>query len=473
MALPRNSITDFEVANAPYALAEVSVHIANPDGSKGALATLYSGLAGVQTLSNPQTLDNTGKWQQPVYIDTDYILSIDSPLDPLLDHDTGVVRYGGGWRGDYVGGGTRYNIDDRILGPSGEAEESNVYRSQSIWTSTDWATDVADPTNMVLEMDYQALRALALSAVPDASESQKGVIEIATQAETNAGADDTRAITPLKLQSRQATESLKGIAEVATQAETNTGANDTHIVTPSKLHARAASESLTGIIAIATTGEAQGGSDDAKAMTPVKTKAAIESVAHSYALTQTFNNAVVINQNGVDTLSLQGTTSIGIQLRATSAADDSEIFQIVDTGGDLIFRSRNNDGSSKVTAVTMASGGGITVGAPAGGNKGVGTINAQGDVYKNNSAYTNPDYVFEYVFRGHVEKFADNPGAKEYRGPMALDELETYVQENLRLPGISDDPMGAFERSDKVLEKLEEMTLYIIDLHKRLKALGG
>jgi len=38
-----------------------------------------------------------------------------------------------------------------------------------------------------------------LSTLKDASETQKGVIEIATQAETNTGTDDLKAITPLKL----------------------------------------------------------------------------------------------------------------------------------------------------------------------------------------------------------------------------------------------------------------------------------
>jgi len=36
--------------------------------------------------------------------------------------------------------------------------------------------------------------------VPDADETTKGIIEIATQAETNTGTDDTKALTPLKLE---------------------------------------------------------------------------------------------------------------------------------------------------------------------------------------------------------------------------------------------------------------------------------
>jgi hypothetical protein len=44
----------------------------------------------------------------------------------------------------------------------------------------------------------QANWAIAEGFVPDASETVKGVIEIATQAETNTGTDDVRALTPLK-----------------------------------------------------------------------------------------------------------------------------------------------------------------------------------------------------------------------------------------------------------------------------------
>lgn len=81
----------------------------------------------------------------------------------------------------------------------------------------------------------------AVANIPDASETVKGKIEIATQAETNTGTDDVRAVTPLKLATNiatllpiQATETTLGIAELATQAETDTGTDDLRIVTPLK-----------------------------------------------------------------------------------------------------------------------------------------------------------------------------------------------------------------------------------------------
>lgn len=84
---------------------------------------------------------------------------------------------------------------------------------------------------------------------PPATETVKGVAEIATQAEVDDGADDERFVTPLKLATRlaeafgaivDATETVKGVAELATQAEVNAGADDQRIVTPLKLATRLA-----------------------------------------------------------------------------------------------------------------------------------------------------------------------------------------------------------------------------------------
>ena len=130
-----------------------------------------------------------------------------------------------------------------------------------------------------------------------------------------------------------------------------------------------------------------------------------------------------------------------------------------------------NTTAGDLTAIRGFFTGGVVVGSPTGGDKGLGTINIAGDIYKNNTAYTNPDYAFEHFYTGKIERFAKNPGAAEYRGLMNLDDLRAYTREHLRLPGISDEGMGIFARSDIILEKFEELTLYTLDIHERLNQL--
>lgn len=107
-------------------------------------------------------------------------------------------------------------------------------------------SQLAGPTNgHVLTADNTIKGGLKWAAgggsVPDATETVKGIAELATQAETDAGVDDSRIVTPKKLANwsgrtvPDATETVKGIAEIATQAETNTGTDDARIVTPLKL----------------------------------------------------------------------------------------------------------------------------------------------------------------------------------------------------------------------------------------------
>jgi hypothetical protein len=110
----------------------------------------------------------------------------------------------------------------------------------------------------------------------------------------------------------------------------------------------------------------------------------------------------------------------------------------------------------------------LLVGSPTGGALGAGKVNVSGGIYLNNSAYTNPDYVFEHHFTGGIKKYADRPRAKDYRGRLAIDELERHVAAHLRFPGIGDEPTDIFERGDIALEKLEEQALYLFELNARI-----
>ena len=72
-------------------------------------------------------------------------------------------------------------------------------------------------------------------SVDDASETNKGIIEIANQSEVNAGVDHSKAVTPKTLDNRVASESRSGIIQIATNQETLEGINDSKAITPAKL----------------------------------------------------------------------------------------------------------------------------------------------------------------------------------------------------------------------------------------------
>lgn len=76
-----------------------------------------------------------------------------------------------------------------------------------------------------------------LGTVPFASDTVKGLVELATNAETQTGTDSTRAVTPASLSSVVASTAVKGLVELATTAETETGTDDTRAVTPAALTA--------------------------------------------------------------------------------------------------------------------------------------------------------------------------------------------------------------------------------------------
>lgn len=161
-------------------------------------------------------------------------------------------------------------------------------------------------------------------------------------------------------------------------------------------------------------------------------------------------------------------------------------FEISGTGGNIFFTGGGysdvgtveahcdnfNVYSDTYSVYKFRVGTGVIVGVPSsGGDKGAGTINCEADIYKNNSAYTNPDYALEHYYTGEIKLFAQNDGASEYKGLLPIDELDEYLKTHYRLPGMNDDPMGAFKRSDFVLEKVEEGIIYITQLHSRIKFL--
>lgn len=112
-------------------------------------------------------------------------------------------------------------------------ESSQLVQFRGLVSDSDALTLTLDAANKVIRIDFDG--DLLINDIPDASEAQRGMLEVATQAEANAGAVDNKIMTPLKVATMQATETQIGVLRIATQAEVTTGTNDTEAITPLKL----------------------------------------------------------------------------------------------------------------------------------------------------------------------------------------------------------------------------------------------
>ncbi len=129
-------------------------------------------------------------------------------------------------------GGQDYNVlTEYFIGDLVKDEGTAIFY-KSI-TNNNIGNALTDIANWQLIGNLEDLQNLA-----QASETAAGIAELATQAETDAGTDDLRIVTPLKLQNKVASETAAGIAELATQAETDAGTDDTKAITPLKLQGK-------------------------------------------------------------------------------------------------------------------------------------------------------------------------------------------------------------------------------------------
>lgn len=94
-----------------------------------------------------------------------------------------------------------------------------------------------------------------------------GIVELATDAETIAGTDAQRVVTPAGLSQRTATDARTGLVELATDAEVKTGTDSARAVTPSGLKAALMSTYKADGTAVSA------GTSDAVFITPAALKA--------------------------------------------------------------------------------------------------------------------------------------------------------------------------------------------------------
>lgn len=118
--------------------------------------------------------------------------------------------------------------------------------------------------------------------------------------------------------SAAATETQAGIAEIATQAETTTGLNDTRIITPLKLATRAASLTLSGLIELATQAEVDAGTDAVRAVTPatLAAKPIVQNIQNgNYTLVLTDATKHIYKASGVgNTITIPANASVAFPI---------------------------------------------------------------------------------------------------------------------------------------------------------------
>jgi hypothetical protein len=109
-----------------------------------------------------------------------------------------------------------------------------------------------------------AARAVTPATLPTSGEAQRGTVRLATAAEANALTDLTVAVAPGRIP--VASDTQRGVIEIATQAECDARASATLAVTPARLPL--STEAQRGIVELADTTEANALSSTALAIAP-------------------------------------------------------------------------------------------------------------------------------------------------------------------------------------------------------------
>lgn len=139
-----------------------------------------------------------------------------------------------------------------------------------------------------------ATTAFVAAATPDSSTTVKGIVELATSAETITGSDAVRAVTPAGLAAKVASATASGIVELATDAETITGTDTTRALTPANLQAMTADTTRDGIVELATTAETTTGTDTVRAVTPAGLAGAFAGASYTPSTTNlTLGNGTI------------------------------------------------------------------------------------------------------------------------------------------------------------------------------------
>ena len=174
------------------------------------------------------------------------------------------------------------------------------------------------------------------------------------------------------------------------------------------------------------------------------------------------NHWVTLNSNGANFAFSDGSTIFfnfsaanGLQFRAaTMFLDDNPLRFGNDNDFQIEYNTTSADfeiGDGTNTFIRLVDNGSLST------TNFSGDINVTGQVKRNGTNYNHPDYVFYSDYK-----------------LLSLDKLEQYINVHKRLPGIPSakevekDGIDVFESARLNLEKIEELTLHLIELNKRI-----
>ena len=179
------------------------------------------------------------------------------------------------------------------------------------------ADEAKTGTDAVRAVTPAGLAAALQSSEQAATFARRGTIELATDAEARTGNDTDRAVTPASLEAalesadQAATTGRRGTVELATDAEAKTGTDAVRVVTPAGLDAalrsadQAASDSRRGVVELATDEEARTGTDALRAVTPAALRAVLSLItvlhfaaAQNLVWDRPFSRALVVLKGG-------------------------------------------------------------------------------------------------------------------------------------------------------------------------------
>jgi len=118
--------------------------------------------------------------------------------------------------------------------------------------------------------------------------------------------------------------------------------------------------------------------------------------------TLTATGAMTLDRVGNAVFTVRGTAAPIWWFEATDSATDKKIFQVVNYAGDFFLRSRTDANTAVAEMFRCAHAGGMIIGSPTGGNKGLGTLNATA-VYDDNTLLTCMALQREFREKGAID----------------------------------------------------------------------